>query len=358
VAAAEKVEEAGDRDYYDSHMGAIFKEGFSFSGYERDLFSWNTGQGTFVNLSGISGADSISDGRGSVYADFDNDGDTDILLTTMQHKAHYLLRNNIGDNRHHLRVVLEGTRSGKDAFGTVVRIESTSAGSQSKVKAGGSGYISQGDGRLLFGLGDDAVVDRLEIVWPDGARQAFSDLEANRTLKFVEGEIEYEVLTTPGMSLPEPWTESQRLLSHTGLRIGQPLPDLPLLDLDGRKVKLSSLRKTGEKTLVNLWATWCTACVKEIPDLIAQRESLAAAGIGLIGISADVVTLKDVPDYVEKMGVDYPIVTTDERGMEFLFPTGETTVPLTVLLDAKGRVERAWTGWNATVEKELLALTK
>ncbi len=65
-------------------MGAIFKKGFSFSGYERDLLSLNLGDGSFLDVSGISGIDSISDGRGAqgcardVEPSLSNDGTGDV----------------------------------------------------------------------------------------------------------------------------------------------------------------------------------------------------------------------------------------------------------------------------------------
>ena len=136
VAASEEVERAGSEQYHEDHMGAIFKKGFSFSGYERDLVALNLGQGKFLNISGISGLDSISDGRGSVFADLDNDGDLDILLTTAQGEAHYLFRNNVGSRNRSIRVTLIGPPNGRDAFGAVVRVKS-SAGVQTKLKAGG-----------------------------------------------------------------------------------------------------------------------------------------------------------------------------------------------------------------------------
>ena len=124
--------------------------GFSFSGYERNLLSMNVGQGRYVDISGVSGADSISDGRGSVFADLDNDGDSDIFLTTAQGEAHYLFRNNVGNRNGFVRVDLVGTRGAADAFGAVVRVK-MSAGIQTRIKAGGSGFLSHHDSRLLFG---------------------------------------------------------------------------------------------------------------------------------------------------------------------------------------------------------------
>lgn len=350
------MEAAGDRTYHTNHMSAIFDEGFSFSGYERDLIVWNTGEGKFANISGVSGADSISDGRGAVFADFDNDGDSDILLTTVQRKAHYLFRNNVGDRNHYLRVVLTGARSGRDAFGTVVRIVSATAGKQTKLKSGGSGYVSQSDGRLLFGLGQDTEVERLEITWPNGTLQVYERLTADRTLEFTEGEHDFRVVPAPRTTLPQPWGESDRVLAHTGMRVGQVFPSIPMKTPDGTPVTLPRLASAGDRILVNLWATWCTSCITEIPQLIAHQEALADAGIGLVGISVDLETLKEVPQYLTRMGIDYPIATTDETGLAQLFPTGESTVPLTLLLDGSGRVQRAWIGWNETVAEEVLAL--
>ena len=61
MAASERQEQAGSEQYHNSHMGAIFKEGFSFSGYERDFLALNLGGGKYLNVSGVSGIDSISD---------------------------------------------------------------------------------------------------------------------------------------------------------------------------------------------------------------------------------------------------------------------------------------------------------
>ncbi len=177
MAASERAEPAGGESYHESHMSAIFKEGFSFSGYERDLFAMNLGQGKYLDVSGVSGIDSISDGRGSVFADFDNDGDLDIFLTTAQGEAHYLFRNNVGSDNGFLRVALEGRAGGRDAFGAVVRVK-TSAGVLTKLKAGGSGYVSSHDPRLLFGLGGDARAEWVEVVWPGGERQRWEEVPA------------------------------------------------------------------------------------------------------------------------------------------------------------------------------------
>src|SRR5829696_9950903 len=135
----------------------MFGQGFSFSGYERDPPYLNLGGKKFTDISGVSGIDSITDGRAGVFADFDNDGDLDVFVTTIQGQAHLLFRNNVGQENNWLRVALEGsgkTAGGRDAFGAVVRVK-TSQGTLTKIKSGGSGFVSQHDPRLLFGLGGD-----------------------------------------------------------------------------------------------------------------------------------------------------------------------------------------------------------
>ena len=60
MAATEEKEAAGNSEYQGSHMNALFQEGFSFSGFERDLLALNLGSGRYVDISGVSGVDSIS----------------------------------------------------------------------------------------------------------------------------------------------------------------------------------------------------------------------------------------------------------------------------------------------------------
>jgi len=158
--------------------------GRSFAGYERDTLFLNLGTQRFMDISGISGIDSITDGRAAVYADFDNDGDLDIFVTTLS--GNLLFRNEVGQSSSFLRVTLEGTRSGRDAFGAVVRLHSSS-GVQTRVKAGGEGHLSQHDPRLLFGLGADTRADWLEVTWPSGSKQRFEGLRANQSVKITEG---------------------------------------------------------------------------------------------------------------------------------------------------------------------------
>ncbi|MCP3982338.1 MAG: redoxin domain-containing protein [bacterium] len=354
VAASEAAEQAGSEQYHDDHMSAIFKEGFSFSGYERDLLVQQVADG-YLDVSGVSGVDSISDGRGSVFADFDNDGDADIFLTAVQREAHYLFRNNVGQRSRFVRVALEGTRCGRDAFGAVVRVK-TSTGIQTRLKAGGAGFLSQHDGRLLFGLGEDDRAEWVEIAWPGGERQRVDSVRAGSSLRFVEGTPEPQGVRETAFRLIDPLDEREALLAGLGLRVGEPFPTIEFVDAGGKPSRLADLLRPGRKTLLNLWATWCVPCALEVPELQRRYRSLQRAGVDLVGLSVDLETVEEVPSYLADRGVEYPVYTTTGEAMQKLYPRGEATVPLTVLLDDRGQVLEVYSGWNERSEQALQEL--
>jgi peroxiredoxin len=352
VAASEKEEQAGSEQYHEDHMGAIFKKGFSFSGYERDLLSLNLGQGKFLAISGISGVDSISDGRGSVFGDFDNDGDPDIFLTTAQGEAHYLFRNNVGAQNGFLRIDVQGTRAARDAFGTVVRVK-TASGLQTKLKTGGSGFLSHHDSRLLFGLGEDDAAEWVEVVWPDRSVQRFENVPAGSAIRVVQGSSDFTALDERRFGLADPLDKEETFLAGLGFALGERFPDLNLTADSGEPLKLHQLLRSGRHTLLNIWATWCTPCAQEMPELQKLYPDLTGAGVDLVGVSVDLDTVEHVSAYIRERKITYPIYTTDEAALETLYPRGEATVPLTLLLDGEGRVLEIHSGWSRRTEQGL-----
>lgn len=203
AAASAQLEKAGNPGFRSDHMDRIFSEGRSFSGHERDCLFMSLGDGTFRDISGISGIDSVTDGRSAIFADFDNDGDYDIVTTTAQKTARLLYRNNVGQRNAFVRITLQGTRSGRDAFGAVVRVK-TSRGIQSKVKSGGSGFLSVHDPRLLFGLGGDQTAEWLEVTWPSGLKQRAGPIQAGDSLRIVEGAEATQRVDESRFRLPDP----------------------------------------------------------------------------------------------------------------------------------------------------------
>ena len=117
--------------------------------------------------------------RGAAYADFDHDGDLDLLIST-NHGPAYLFRNDGGNRNHWLSVKLVGTKSNRDGIGAVVRIESAS-GKQWNMVRSGSSYCSQSDLALTFGLGKDTEAT-IQVEWPSGAKQQLGKVQADRFL--------------------------------------------------------------------------------------------------------------------------------------------------------------------------------
>ena len=148
----------------------------------------NDGQGRFELSVADVGPDFAEPvvGRGAAYADYDSDGDLDVLITTNDGPAK-LLRNDGGNDNNYLRVRLRGLKSNRSGLGTQLTLVSAS-GKQVQVVRGGSSYCSQSETVATFGLGQDPEVSSLEVRWPSGIVDQFQDIEPNREIEVAEGE--------------------------------------------------------------------------------------------------------------------------------------------------------------------------
>ncbi len=122
--------------------------------------------------------------RGTAFGDIDNDGDIDIVVSNLK-DAPTILRNDSDDTAQWLRVKLVGTHCNRDAIGARVTVVSEGSTHIREVKSG-SGYLSQNDLRLHFGLGAATRVDTLTVRWLCGKVQTLQNVEMDRVLVISE----------------------------------------------------------------------------------------------------------------------------------------------------------------------------
>ena len=134
-----------------------------------------------------------------------------------------------------------------------------------------------------------------------------------------------------------------------GSEPGQRVEDFTLPTVYGGEWKLSD--HWGKVTVINLWATWCTPCVNELPYFESVFQEFGD-GIGLLAIHSNLIT-DDVKAYLDKKDYTLPFAV-DEEGTAIQKLGGSTMLPQTVILDAKGIVTYNKVG--SVTEEKLRAL--
>lgn len=132
-------------------------------------------------------------GRGAAHADYDGDGDLDVLVTENGGPAH--LYRNDSETGSYLRVDLVGTESNRSAIGAEV-IARVGDRTLRRRRKGGSSYLSQSEKIVSFGLGDRSGVDSLRVEWPSGRTARYGPIQGGRTIRITEGAAALEEVAT------------------------------------------------------------------------------------------------------------------------------------------------------------------
>jgi cytochrome c biogenesis protein CcmG/thiol:disulfide interchange protein DsbE len=140
-----------------------------------------------------------------------------------------------------------------------------------------------------------------------------------------------------------------------GPAIGSPAPDFALRDASGRLIRLSALK--GRVVLLDFWATWCTGCKVEIPWYVEFQKKYGGAGLTSVGVAMDEEGWPSVRAYLHEHPIGYPIVI-NERGIGDEY--GVTNLPVTLLIDRRGRIANAQLGLvdKAEWEKQIQSLLR
>lgn len=152
---------------------------------EPQLF-WNCGQNCARPFQPVSTTNTAlglaSVGRGAVYGDLDADGDLDIVVTNVGSRPS-VIRNDLEKNNNWLNVRLDYQGSNRHGIGAIVHIKSDGKNQTRHITRTRS-YLSQFDASAHFGFGQASLIEEVEVIWPNGDRSTYSNVEVNQSTKF------------------------------------------------------------------------------------------------------------------------------------------------------------------------------
>jgi peroxiredoxin len=274
----------------------LHEQGLSFSGREPNCAFLNLGGADFSDFSAGSGLDFPDDGRALAVVDWDQDGDLDLWFANRTAPHLRFLRNGVADPAAtSVQLRLQGTRGNRDAIGARAVLELAAPSGSSRRLArtlrAGDGFLSQSSKWLHFGLGADAPaqVRSLTVRWPDGSNEVIAGVDGPGRYEILEGsgratragparrslELAPSTLEPPAPETPE----------RVVLTARPPAPPLEYRSYDG-KVEPVNLTPGGP-LLLNLWATWCMPCVRELEDFTARADDIRNTGLRILALSVD-----------------------------------------------------------------------
>ena len=156
---------------------------------QRNLLLRNLGKGKgFDDVTASAGRalESTEISRAAVFGDVNNDGAVDILVTNNNGPARLLL-NTVRKRGHWILVRVEGVRSNRSGYGSVVELIRPDGTSVKRWVRGDGSYLAANDPRVHFGLGKSSEVDRIQIHWPAGACESWSKIAVDRIMTLREG---------------------------------------------------------------------------------------------------------------------------------------------------------------------------
>ena len=116
-----------------------------------------------------------------------------------------------------------------------------------------------------------------------------------------------------------------------------PLEAYQFNDLDGAEHSLAEWK--GQVVALNFWATWCSPCLQEMPELVSLQETFGARGLQFVGLAVE-TGAEQVRAVADKLGVNYPVLMDEDGALELAAVLGnqDAAMPFTVIFDRQGEV--------------------
>ncbi len=337
-------------------INELIRSDASWNGYERNVLFANNHDGSFSDVSGISGLDFPDDSRSFALADLDHDGRLEIILKNRNAPQLRILRNTIQGIGNSIALRLRGTKSNRDAIGTAVTVEAEGH-RQTKYLQAGSGFLSQHSKELFFGVGNAEGTVRASVRWPSGLTQVFEHLPVNRRIQVEEGSEDFEA--TPFAAAPVSYVSKQEAHKPEALPASvetwliEPLiaPEFSLPDVAGKTRDLRSFR--GGFVLLHFWTTASPACGEQLQVLQRHQATFSAASLRILGVNVDDPgDVGRVQAFLNKAGVSFSnLVGTPEVAgtyniiYRYLYDRRrDLALPTSLLLNPEGLIVKIYQG--------------
>lgn len=346
-------------------INELIRSDHTWNGFERNVFLANNGDGTFSEVSGISGLDFRDDSRSFALADLNHDGRPEVILKNRTTPQLRILENNVSDLADAIAIRLRGTKSNRDAIGAAVTVRCGRL-RQTKYLQAGTGFLSQHSKELFFGLGKASGPVSLTVRWPSGESQSFADLPRNHRITFEEAAATFDAAPF----LPRPHTRAAKPASlaaktsveprGTWLIEPLPLPEFTLADTAKNSHSLASLG--GKPALLYFWSMGSPHAVAQLKDLNKLWSLISTKRAQILAVSLDSeITLESLRSFAARENISLPLLlgTPDFAGAyniiyRYLFDRRlDLPLPCTFLVDESGRLVKLYQG--ALESKQLLA---
>jgi tetratricopeptide (TPR) repeat protein/peroxiredoxin len=337
-------------------VNELVRSGYSWSGYQRNVFYANNRDGTFSDVSGVLGLDLRDDSRAYALSDFDHDGRIEFVLKNRTGPQLRIMRNDLQDVGNSVALRLTGSKSNRDAIGAVVTIEE-GANRLTKFVSAGSGFASQHTKELFFGLGKTSQPVTATVRWPSGITTRYENIPINHRVEINEGKTDLKTsawlptISKPRLSLAEIVDPVADTTMATWLIVPLFGPDLKLPDLKGATHQLSALR--GQAVLLTFFRLDCGDSRKQLIDLQKSLADLSVGGISVIAVIVNSDFDNAVAEaLVKSAGITFPVLVADARTLtvwniqyRYLFDSRrEMNFPMSFLIDRSGAITRVYQG--------------